>query len=198
MLFKANITAELIESKEKLAEQLYIFLNDFVPMRLRYESADEIEDCIQETMMYLFLKINNIPNNILNSINIEKFVFNRSNTFVSFYFRNLKKYRKYKKIIVKNEIDRLLTNSVTLENIELINLNLLHKIISKFNLNVESSYILEQLTFDKFYKLGYAMLETDKSIFEKENLQVLDALSFAVVDEYMEKSIKEKIQNEAD
>ena len=107
MLFKASITPKVLQSEDALVEQLYIFLNAYVPSRLKFESRDEIEDCLQETIMYMLKRYHSLNKADIAKINIEAFFYNRANSFVSSYLRKLKNYRKAKDKYISMEVYKL-------------------------------------------------------------------------------------------
>lgn len=94
MLFEANITAETLKDEDKLTEQLYIFLRNYVVGKLRYEDNDTKEDCVQDTLMVLIRKARELTPEQINTINLEQYFYNRANSYVSsIWFRKLNTHR---------------------------------------------------------------------------------------------------------
>ena len=192
MLFKASITPEILKSDEKLCEQLYIFLKEYVPIRLRYESRDEHEDCIQDTMLYLLDRYRMISPEALDGINIEKFFYNRANSYIgTTYQRKLKAYRNANKRL----IDDLKMSKLTDEQEELnyINKPLLKSIIDSYGLPENDVAFLTNLAVMKLIAFGYhdnEQLKDSKPISENR-FEVLKNISFAVVDSYLVEAAKE-------
>ena len=194
MLFQAEITPEVIDSKDKLVEQLYIFLNDYVPTRLKYESTEEREDCIQDTIMYLLKRFDSLNKEVLKSINIEKFFYNRAQTFVTGYLNKLRSSRNAKKRYIENEIYERKIEREDPREIELIDDILLDKIIKGYNLDESKSAHLKHLANFRFKLLGYNVSEPANIYIERSTFELLTALSFAVIDEYMIKSAEERAE----
>lgn len=191
MLFKASITDRVLKSEDLLSEQLYIFLRNYVPTRLRYESNDEIEDCIQETIMYLFKRYNGLDkkeaDKLLAMGAIEKFFYNRAHSFVSLYLTKLKTRRR----AINNYIENYayvnnIDSSAALEDVDL---GILKDIVNSFNLDKEKSLALLKVSESRLKELGYNIPHLDLSGIPQNTYDLVDTLSFSVIDEYMIKSI---------
>lgn len=194
MLFNASITSETLKSEEKLCEQLYIFLEEYVPVRLRYESRDEQEDCIQETMLYLLKRYNMLKPADIEGINIEKFFYNRAHSYIgATYQRKLKAYRNANKRLIED----LKLSKLTDEQDEAIyiNIKLIKDIIREYRLPDIESKALLLLATDKLVSLGYHnnISETLGDIPSDKSLEILKSLSFAVVDTYLVDAAKDEV-----
>jgi len=89
-LFGIEIKDELIKDEDKLVEKLYEFLAIYLPLRLKYNTRDELEDATQETIMYILRRVR--EENMID--NLERYIFNRAHSFVSSYIiRPLQKER---------------------------------------------------------------------------------------------------------
>lgn len=191
MLFRANITTEVLQSEETLAEQLYIFLNDYVKARLKFESTTEREDCLQETIMYLLKRYREINSLHLEDINIEKFFYNRANSFISSYLRRLKNDREATLKYVQLEIRRIQEmGESSVEDLELVDEKILNEITVAYSLEDIYTKALGQLARKKLKYLGYSVTEEKVLDLDKSILEKLEALAFAVVDAYLIKSIE--------
>lgn len=188
MLFKASITPKVLQSEDALVEQLYIFLNAYVPSRLKFESRDEIEDCLQETIMYMLKRYHSLNKADIAKINIEAFFYNRANSFVSSYLRKLKNYRKAKDKYISMEVYKLEIENMQDSFIELIDIAVLHKIVLSYSLKGNMAEDLYMISLARLKDLGYNAPEVDLDGIASDKREILDALSFAVVDEYMIKS----------
>lgn len=188
MLFKASITPKVLQSEDALVEQLYIFLNAYVPSRLKFESRDEIEDCLQETIMYMLKRYHSLNKADIAKINIEAFFYNRANSFVSSYLRKLKNYRKAKDKYISMEVYKLEIENMQDSFIELIDIATLHKIVLSYSLKGNMAEDLYTISLARLGDLGYNAPEVDLDGIASDKREILDALSFAVVDEYMIKS----------
>lgn len=188
MLFKASITPKVLQSEDALVEQLYIFLNAYVPSRLKFESRDEIEDCLQETIMYMLKRYHSLNKTDIAKINIEAFFYNRANSFVSSYLRKLKNYRKAKDKYISMEVYKLEIENMQDSFIELIDIAVLHKIVLSYSLKGNMAEDLYTISLARLGDLGYNAPEVDLDGIASDKREILDALSFAVVDEYMIKS----------
>lgn len=203
MLFKADIKpivpliiydgdADKDEKERKetlLVEQLYIFLNDYVPRRLMYESEDEREDCVQETMMYLLKRFRNLEKENIQNINIEKFFYNRANSFISGYIRKLRIEREAKRKYIDYHKYLNSIKQTIFEHEEYINENLLDRIIGMYELNKQNKLELKKIVLQMLKLLGYDVyIEYEVNI---EDNQTFKTLSYAIIDEYMIKSLEE-------
>jgi len=187
MLFKAEITNETAKDRDKLVEQLYIFLNEFAYARLRYESKDDIEDCIQDTIMYMIKRFDDMPKTSTNYINLEKYFYNRANSYVSYWLggkiRNRKNISKY--ISNKTYIDKMDSEGVSGE--DYIDYSILENIITEYNLDTEKSKFLLFFSSKHLEELGFI---SDEYIVNSEIIYpVITNLVYAVVDEYLVKSV---------
>lgn len=198
MLFKASITPKVLQSEDALVEQLYIFLNAYVPSRLKFESRDEIEDCLQETIMYMLKRYHSLNKADIAKINIEAFFYNRANSFVSSYLRKLKNYRKAKDKYISMEVYKLEIENMHDSFIELIDIAVLHKIVLSYSLKGNMAEDLYMISLARLKDLGYNAPEVDLDGIASDKREILDALSFAVVDEYMIKSAEAFKEGEED
>ena len=194
MLFHAHITPDILKSNDALVEQLYIFLNEYVPKRLIYESEDEREDCTQDTLMYLLKRFKNLDIEILDKINVEKFFYNRANSFVSGYLRKLSRKRLNEKEYIERQMKMLaIDRKLKEDKKEFLNERLLKSIIESFHLEKEKLHELNILVLKKFEMLDYDVyIDNHVSNLEDHTYKALNALSYAIVDEYMLKDIQEE------
>jgi hypothetical protein len=194
MLFHAHITPDILKSNDALVEQLYIFLNEYVPKRLIYESEDEREDCTQDTLMYLLKRFKNLDIEILDKINVEKFFYNRANSFVSGYLRKLSRKRLNEKEYIERQMKMLaIDRKLKEDKKEFLNERLLKSIIESFHLEKEKLQELNILVLKKFEMLDYDVyIDNHVSNLEDHTYKALNALSYAIVDEYMLKDIQEE------
>jgi hypothetical protein len=203
MLFRADIKSiipliiydkdapdEEKEIKENLlAEKLYVFLNDYVPKRLMYESDDEREDCVQETMMYLLKRFRKINRYHLETINMEKFFYNRANSFIAGYIRKLKIEKNARKKYIDHQKYLNSIKKDMREYEEYINESLLNRIIEMYELNKQNKLELKKIVLQMLKFLGYDVyLEHEVNT---EDNQTFKTLSYAIIDEYMTKSLEE-------
>ncbi len=149
-LFKAVITNELARDGDKLVEQLYIFLNEFVRTRLIYEPQENIEDCIQDTIMFILKRYRDLSEEDKDTLNLEKYFYNRANSYVS------RTWLRKKRIYNRNIKDLLETAQYTysttdnFQDIELeresIDLDLLNEILDNLNLSDDiTSYLRKRV-----------------------------------------------------
>jgi hypothetical protein len=189
MLFKASITDRVLESEDALVEQLYIFLKEYVRSRLIYESEDEKEDCVQETIMYMLKRYRQLSKKELKDINMEKFFYNRAHSYISLYLTKLKTERNARKKYLSKAI---YAKSFELDGkLEMVNLPVLKSIISGYNLNKRKAEALLKISENKLNMLGYSIPSNNITGINEEEYNVLDTLGSCVVDEYMIKSIED-------
>jgi len=192
MLFKADISGDALLDENKLCEQLYIFLGDYVYKRLTYESTSEKEDCIQDTIMHLLKRYKALTNEQKQNINIEKFFYNRANSHISFYLRKLKIERDAQNKYSSNLI--LLDSVESYLNEEYIDNLCLDKILLKYGLSNDRRNLLKKLSINKLIDLGYnnvVEVVSNEELTRFGPADILNALSYSVVDEYLVESIKE-------
>lgn len=187
MLFRAEITEETIESEDKLCEQLYIFLEDFVPKRLKYEISTEREDCVQETILYLLERFRKLEKGSIRGEDIEKFFYNRANSFISGYIRKLKVQRVAEGKYIYNDIQE---KSMPKEMPEDVDYDILENIIKQYNLTEDNSAILLNVVEQRLLDLGYEVnANREKLKIREESLKAFEDISYSVVDEYLVKSL---------
>lgn len=208
MLFKASITKDVLANEDKLCEQLYIFLNDYVPRRLIYENDFEREDCVQETILYLLKRYKSLPEDDLEHINIEKFFFNRAKSYISSYIRKLSSYHTREKLTLNNKVPKYFPGNRSHdteyldfiedvdhnpENAKYLDDRLLNSIIEEYGLDDSKSKTLKSMSLVSLSKLGYftySIEQVEDSVDDPNG--VLSTLSLSVVDEYLIQSATEK------
>lgn len=193
MLFRAEIPNDILikrseedQPRERLCNQLYIFLRDYVPTRLIYENDAEIEDCIQDTIMYMLERLDELSEEEIKETNLEKFFYNRAKSFISMYVGKLKSERalinKYKAHV------RFMKELEELKEIEYIDFLLLDSILKRYRLGGKRLELFKSLSVNKLVKLGYNeplidIEDEDLEMYDPNN--VLNTISYAVVDEYL-------------
>lgn len=112
MLFKASITKEVIEDEDLLVEQLYIFLDEFVKVKLCFESEDTRDDCKQDAIMFLLEKARSLTTEQKKALNLEKYFYNRANSYISsVWLGRLNRYRK--RFILESSFSKNLANIIS-------------------------------------------------------------------------------------
>lgn len=202
MLFKSNIPNELVKDEDKLVEQLYIFLGEFVRAKLKYEKFDNVQDCIQDTLLYILERVRKLTEEQLKSINLERFIYNRANSYVSaIWLRKLKKYRRsvFLESELKYSIERLgyTTSNGILDMLS--RKNLITELDLYYKTQIDTQ-LIEDLIFD--YRLSddlkelvkYRVIETlisfgftyqDFEVKQFKNHKYIEPTIHAVVDEYL-------------
>jgi len=205
MLFKAKIDNSMIQDVEDpspinilehdnaLCKQLYIFLNCYVPRRLIYENESEHEDCIQETIMYMLQRIDKLTKEEKETINIEKFLYNRAHSYISLYIRGMTRRRDiYKKYKVHKEFVASISN--TSHNIY-IDIGLLKKVIDGYPFDEKRKGLTTNMVINKLITIGYKDTYVpilDEDIEKYDNSDILSILSYAIVDEYLLRSAEDR------
>lgn len=182
MLFKSTINKEIVKSEEALVEQLYIFLDEYIPTRLIYEGYDERQDCVQEAIMYLLKRFRALTEEEISTVNLEKFFYNRARSYVSLYLRSLKKSRADTKSYIEllKDLGQYATDIIEYY----IDETLLTSIISSYKLSKNSQNILKKICIIKLKELGFSTTKSAEDLVYSDR-EVLVKLSPAVVDEYM-------------
>jgi len=192
MTFKMEITSEMAQDENVLVEKLYAFLNEYVHVRLKYEGNAEKEDCVQDSIMYLLKRYNQLEPEIKETINLGKFFYNRAHSFISGYISKLKTRRsannKYiERELHKQELERLDNNEP-----EYVDYDILNPIISSYKLSKDKEKLLKEFSEERLKKLGYDTPYHKVEDIDKDTYQLILTLSYAVIDEYMINSTKGK------
>lgn len=192
MLFKAKITSEILADENALAEQLYIFLNEYVRVRLKYESEAEREDCVQDSIMYLLKRYNQLETSIKETTNLEKFFFNRAHSYISGYINKIRAARNSKNKYIENEIYMYELDKLESGEPEFVDYDILDLIVQSYKLDKEKEKLLKEFSEERLKKIGYDTPDHEIKELDKKTYQLLLTLSYAVIDEYMINSTKEK------
>lgn len=147
MLFNVEIPNSIVVDKDELTKRLYKVVRYYVNKKLVYESYAGKEDCIQDTIMVLLEKINMLQPEELENLNLERWIYNRMNSYVSsIWLGKLKRYRERVTFAAMFDIKKLKRKK----------LNVLHidedDILS--NLHHQYSWIKE----DEEYFIDYMLL----------------------------------------
>jgi hypothetical protein len=191
-LFKAVITNELARDEDKLVEQLYIFLNEFVRTRLIYEPQENIEDCIQDTIMFILKRYRDLSEEDKDTLNLEKYFYNRANSYVSRTW--LRKKRIYDRNI-KNLLETAQYTYSTTDNFqdielerESIDLDLLNEILDNLNLSEDiTTYLRKRVIYVLIKDFNY----DHEVIPEVTPIKSYDKFIEQIIFEYALKSLKE-------
>jgi DNA-directed RNA polymerase specialized sigma24 family protein len=204
LLFHTEFDNSVIDDENKLCEKLYEFLRDYVNKRLKFENSDSKEDYVQETIMYILNRFNQLTEKEKREINLEKYFYNRANSFIGNKQRQSKK--RYK-ILKKYLEEQTYLQEQEDQEKEIIDERLLKQIAESYKLNKDQTNILIKLSRNKLVKLGhigeYSSIEeslrevkiSPKSLVIKfgtgDPNNTLEYLSYSVVDEYLLESIKQ-------
>ena len=149
-LFGIEIKDELIKDEDKLVEKLYEFLAIYLPLRLKYNTRDELEDATQETIMYILRRVR--EENMID--NLERYIFNRAHSFVSSYIiRPLQKERAAQEFYYPDQaLEQLQDLSYDGETLSenYINENKLKEIVDNYPVSPEAK---EKLYLQAVYSL---------------------------------------------
>lgn len=181
---------EIVKNRHNhLCEQLYIFLNNYVNSRLIYENTATKEDFIQDSILFLLERFSSLSDEEKETINLEKFFFNRARSFIGERLRRRSEAKRKAKELRDDVLYLEATNKATKEA-EYVDDYLLDKLINKYSLSDSKSKVLRELSVNRLMKLGYSDKYTK---FEDDQLEgILNKLSLAVVDEYLLLSVKER------
>lgn len=182
MLFKSTITYETTLDQEKLSEQLYIFLNDFVPARLRYESRESREDCVQDTIMHLLKRFEKLSQQERTTFNLERWFYNRANSYVSYWLRlkyldreRMGKYIEHYEYFTEQEVE-----------FTEIDHELLVSIIDKYALSYQSRANTIEQAVKQLEKIGFV----DSRELRAEVDEFVDSIVITIVSEYLVKEVE--------
>lgn len=176
------------ERHKCLVEQLYIFLTNYVNARLIYESQATKEDFIQDTILFLLDRFNKLSEEEKETINLERFFYNRAHSFIGERLRRRSTERHNIKTL-KEDVFYLEAIKKSAKQPELIDDYLLDKLVDNYKLPKDKTKALKALAINKLIKLGYFGKYTK---FEKDYPETLDKLSFSIIDEYLLMSVKER------
>lgn len=191
MLFNASIQYATLQDDEKLIEQLYVFLKHYVGKRLIYESYDEVQDCVQETVFHIYTLLKNIDSEELQNINIEKYIYNRAMQYVMIYLRKLKLRRdKLRNYMSDVEYKNQLLQAEEYYQNQPIVYSKLASIVDTYNLSKNHLEIVRALSENMLINLGYLGFHKEVSK-EIPGYSTMKKLSYSIVDEYLVSSISE-------
>jgi DNA-directed RNA polymerase specialized sigma24 family protein len=182
MLFGAEITTDLAKDTDKLCEQLYIFLRAHINKRLKFESDESREDYVQDTIMYLLEKFNSLTDEQKETLNLERYFFNRANSYIGNRLETAKRqYKTLKHYLYENDP----TNEAYVSfDPDIVDEAVLSKIVSSYKLPEDKAEILKRLSRNSLTFLGY-FGELHPIGADEDPTGTLEALSFSVVDEYL-------------
>lgn len=188
MLFNVRITNEGARDPDNLCSLLYKFLDLYIPLRLVYEDNDEIANCKQDTILHLLRRYNELDEDKKDTINLEKFFYNRSHSFVSAYIRKLKTRRKYEKQFTSiaqeniSEHIRNYSNPVYLVNVDM---EILLPLIERYKLDSKTRELVEE-RFNEFLENFYSnILSNDEILVEEVPKDNITYLAFSILDDYI-------------
>lgn len=196
MLYFSHITHDVAKNEDKLVEQLYIFLRNYVPSRIKYEDDQTKDDCIQSTIMFMLKRFNDLKatEQLDEDFNYERYFFNRARSYISLWLRNLSKDRKNQREYIEY-YHYLLQPEKTIEH-DLIDVQGVYNIIKAYNLTPELEEALNANVISKLIDLGYYAIPTFIPNLGKEKNQFLETLSYVIVDEYLINDAKVKVRTE--
>lgn len=203
MLFKAQITKDIVRNEDKLVEQLYIFLDEFVRVKLRYESGEVQEDCIQDTIMKLLERARSLTDEEIEFLNLEQFFYNRANSYISAIFlAQLNKYRttvisvdSFNKRVIENYSENTSESILSLMDERFfsketdpqhIDQALLTRIIKTYHLGVDEAEVIDNMAKMRLADLGLYNYPNYDLKYNKG----LDTIVLSVVDEYLLKTVR--------
>ena len=183
---------EELHRDDILCTYLYDFLRKYVPTRLKYEGRAEREDCIQDTIMFMLDRYHKLTEEEKKDLDLGKFFYNRARSHISFYIRKLQEYRESLKELYTYEMFKKEIES--LKEDEFIDYDLIDRISSKYRLDKKRQNLFKKLVINKLVRFG-DYVDPIKDIDEEEISKydpndVLDALSYAAVDEYLIKAVE--------
>lgn len=189
MLFKSTINRETISNRDKLVEQLYIFLREFVPTKLPYENEQTVEDCIQETIMHMLDRfstdgLDKVSGRNGKEPNYEKYFYNRAHSYTSYWLRRLKrersKQREYFDTLVyygHYKQDFIQPDYIDYEELE--------SIVNGYNLGEIDTEILSALAETMLTDIGYHSLNKYSDTHDLTDREFLGLLADTTTDEYV-------------
>lgn len=192
MLFGSTITKDIIRDENKLVEQFYIFLNNYVNKKLIYENEQTKQDCIQETIMVLLKKARLLTDEQVEKLNLERYFYNRANSYVSSIFLGkLKRYRSrvvsvdsYNNLDIKNSNEDILSVMREPEDFKTqryVRENILERVINSFNLDKKTVVIVDNMVRYALESIGITSCPDEEILSNK----LLEPLVLAIVDEYI-------------
>lgn len=192
MLFGSTITKDIIRDENKLVEQFYVFLNNYINKKLIYENDQTRQDCIQETIMVLLKKARLLTDEQVEKLNLERYFYNRANSYVSSIFLGkLKRHRSrvvsvdsYNSLDIKNSSEDILSVMREPEDFKTqryVRENVLERVINSFNLDKKMLAIVDNMARYALESIGIASCPDDEILSSKE----LEPLVLAIVDEYI-------------
>lgn len=198
MLYGSNITKDIIRDEDKLVEQFYIFLNNFVNRKLIYEDSQTKDDCIQDTVVALLKKARMLTDEQIEKLNLEKYFYNRANSYISSIFLGKLKRHRSRVVSVDSYSSYDLDIKNTSENIlsvlqepedmtekRYVRENILDEIIDTFNIDKKLKNVVDSMVRIELEKVGISA-DPDSEIEPNKELR---PIVIAIVDEYLLKVI---------
>lgn len=186
MLYNIEITKETAKDIERLTNKLYIFLGRYVPARLKYENEEDHNDCIQDTIMFILGRYNQIAHEIdVNNFNYEKYFYNRARSYISYWIRRHSKERKAKRAYIENAI--YLQQHSNEVNFKPVDHQVLEKIVKEYNFDTKDNILLLSISQGYLEGIGYDSedkYQTDKEV-NPHKQELMEKLAYAVIDEYL-------------
>lgn len=191
MLFNVLINEEVVNNKDKLVEKLYIFLHQYVPTRLKYESRENIEDCIQDTIMHMLKRYDKLEEELIKeepnfkkTFNFSKYFYNRARSYISYWIRRVNKRRQAE----REYLEAAIYFKTTYEDFDfkpLIDYRLLAEIATGYNLGPIHTDLLLGISEDMLSEIGFEI--SHKYALDKLTQQTafLALIANTVIDEYI-------------
>lgn len=194
MLYNVKIDAKTVEDKDALTQKLYIFLRQYTPRRLIYEDGDTIADCIQDTIIFILHRLDELKAEMeatdsqqRNSFNYEKWIYNRARSYTSFWIRRKANERRRQKEYVENVI-YFIDREPDIFTPDHIDYSTLEEIAVSYKLNENDTKFLLKTMEEMLVNIGYQPTDKYKKLLVEEEIQHIVLVAYAAVDEYIYES----------
>ncbi len=194
MLYSVEIDAKTIKDKDALTQKLYIFLRQYVPAKLIYEDTDTIEDCIQDTIIFILQRLKELEAEIrvtnplqLITFNYEKWVYNRARSYTSFWIKRKSNKKRRHKEYVENVI-YFMDNEPDIFIPDKVDSKLLEDIALSYKLNTNDTRFLLKTMEEMLVNIGYRPTDKYEGLKVEEEIQHIVLIAYAAVDEYIYES----------
>lgn len=195
MLYNVVIDKEIANDRDALVANLYTFLRSYVPKRLIYETLDNKEDCIQDTIIFILNRYDELVTELekeaedyRDRFNYEKYFYNRARSYISYWIRRINKERKQARDYIDNAI--YLKQYQSEFNYSPIDYTILDKILNEYNLAPETKQNLGRISEAMLVDIGYTSTDKYENNNHEVNETTLEKIAYAVVDEYLIESVR--------
>lgn len=188
---------KVIEDIDYLVNILYTFLETYVPLRLLYEDKFERDNCIQDTMLYLIKRYNELSKEEKENEDLGKFFYNRCRSYISNYINKLKLERKNSEALGSLYIEQVLDSYYEINDSERsiiqVDYELVNTLLNTLILDRDDKKKLKDRLVDRIKNFYLGSIKSTNDIEIEDNL---DSIVIMLLDSYLSyKAVEKSSQN---